>query len=116
MYYIFNGEYFGLTDFFLGLFSPIINSEFVLLFTYWIVFSHLFLSYLLLLERKKKQQFISIGFLLHGGIAFFMGLWSFSLVMFGALVLYIAEFNLNIKTSWRIKHYLKKLTTTSPQY
>ena len=113
MYYIFNGEYFGLTDFFLALFNPIINSKYVLLFTYWIVFSHLFLSYLLFIEREKKYKFISIGFLLHGGIAFFMGLWSFSFVMIGALVLYLSEFNLNVKKSWKIKHYLKRLTTTN---
>lgn len=78
MYYVFNGEYFGLRDFLLGLFSPIINSKFVLLFTYWIVFSHLFLSYLLLLERKKNNNLFQLVFYYTEVLRF---LWDFGVLV-----------------------------------
>jgi len=54
IYYIFNNNYFGLSNVFLNIIKPVINSNFVLFLTWWVLISHLFLSYLLLLPRKNK--------------------------------------------------------------
>lgn len=106
IYYIFSNSYFGLNNFFLNLLSPIINSKFVFIITWWVVLSHLILSYILLLERKKKINYIVIGFIFHLGIAVFMGLYSFGFTMIGALILYILPFNYLNK--WKIKKYILK--------
>ncbi len=102
LYYIFNNSYFGLNDGILSLINPIINSEFVFFLTWWVILSHLLLSYILLLDRRKKTSFLPIGVFFHTSIAVFLGLYSFSLVMIGVLLLYILPFQHNLKfTLWK---------------
>lgn len=102
LYYIFNNSYFGLNDSILSLASPLINSEFVFFLTWWVILSHLLLSYILLLDRRKKTSFLPIGVFFHTSIAVFLGLYSFSLVMIGVLLLYILPFQHNLKfTLWK---------------
>lgn len=106
IYYIFNNNYFGLNDFLKDLIAPVINSELVFVITWWIVLSHLILSYILLLKRKNKINYLYVGLFFHLGIALFMGLYSFSLTMVGALILYVLPFNYLNK--WKIKKYTLK--------
>ena len=106
MYYIIKSEFFGASDFFLPIFNLIINSKAVFFLTWWVIVSHLFLSYLLFLSRIKKANYIILGLFFHGGIAVFMGLYSFSITMFGVLVLYLLPFNLK---EWNLtKYFMRK--------
>jgi len=93
LYYVFNNPMFGVPDFVQNSLSFLTHSKFVLILTWSVILSHLFLSYVLLLKRKNKKYAIYAGFFLHGGIALFMGLYSFSLAMFGVLVLYLLPFD-----------------------
>lgn len=93
LYYVFNNPMFGLPNSIQDLLSFITNSKLIFILTWSIVLSHLFLSYALFLPRKKKKYFIFAGIFLHGCIAIFMGLYSFSFAMFGVLVLYLLPFN-----------------------
>lgn len=93
LFYVFNNPMFGLQDTVQNLLSFITNSKFIFVLTWSIILSHLLLSYALFLSRKKKKYFIFAGLFLHGGIAIFMGLYSFSFAMFGVLVLYLLPFD-----------------------
>lgn len=93
LFYIFNNPMFGVQDSVQQLFSFLTSSKFIFIITWGVVLSHLFLSYALFLSREKKVHFMIAGIFLHGGIAFFMGLYSFSFAMFGVLVLYLLPFN-----------------------
>jgi len=97
LYYIFNNPYFGLNQYILRLFNPIINSKFVFLITWWVILSHLLLSYIVLLDRKKKIIYLPIGIFLHISIAVLLGLYSFSFVMIGVLLLYTLPFKYNLE-------------------
>ena len=99
LYYIFHNEYFGIwNNIFL---LPLSKTKFVFFLSWWVLISHLSLSYLLFLPRTNKRRFIWLGIFLHGGIALLMGLFSFSIIMIGALIIYILPYNSfeKIKTS-----------------
>ncbi|MET7426455.1 sporulation-delaying protein SdpB family protein [Dactylosporangium sp. NPDC005555] len=51
------------------------------------------LAVALVLPRRRWPALLLGGLALHGGIAALMGLWSFSLAMFGALILYLRPFD-----------------------
>jgi antimicrobial peptide system SdpB family protein len=113
MYYIVKSEFFGVNDFFSPIFDFIVNSRTVFFLTWWIIISHLLLSYLLFLSRTKKANYIILGLFFHGGIAVFMGLYSFSLSMFGILVLYLLPFNLK---KWNLtKYFMRKSSFSTGQ-
>ncbi|WP_299430327.1 sporulation-delaying protein SdpB family protein [uncultured Maribacter sp.] len=99
MYYILQGKYFGLNNLLIELISPFLKSKYIYFLTWWVILSHLTLSFALFLKRNDKIIFFLLGITLHIGIAILMGLYSFSLVMLGALVLYLLPFNLK-KISW----------------
>ncbi|VAW11738.1 hypothetical protein MNBD_BACTEROID03-214 [hydrothermal vent metagenome] len=109
MYYILQGKYFGLSDFFVNLIKPFIGSKAVFFLTWWVMLSHLALAFALFLKRENKLVFFYVGLSLHAGIAILMGLYSFSLVMIGGITLYFLPFNLNLKP-WKIP-FTKKIST-----
>ncbi len=110
MYYILQGKYFGLSDFFVDLVKPFIGSKAVFFLTWGVILSHLALAFALLLKRENKFIFFCAGLSLHAGIAILMGLYSFSLVMIGGLILYFLPFNLK---PWKIT-LTKKISTLNP--
>lgn len=93
IYYVFNNPMFGVPNFVQNSLKFITSTKYVLFFTWSVILSHLILSYVLLLKRESKKKAIFAGIFLHGGIAIFMGLYSFSLAMFGVLILYLLPFN-----------------------
>jgi antimicrobial peptide system SdpB family protein len=56
----------------------------------------------LFLPKRRWQPLLVGGLTLHGGIAVVMGLWSFSLAMFAALILYLRPWEraLTPRTAW----------------
>ena len=103
MFYIVNNQMFGMSDFMQDLLRIITSSKIVFFQTWLVILSHLALSYALFIKRKDKIHFIYTGILLHSAIALFMGLYSFSIVMFGLLVLYLLPFNFFIIKPWNHK-------------
>lgn len=93
IYYIANNNLFGMQEFALSALSPILNSRYVFFITWFIIISHLCLSYVLFLRRERKFNFLLLGISFHIIIAVFLGLYSFSLIMIGALILYLTPFN-----------------------
>jgi antimicrobial peptide system SdpB family protein len=93
LFYIFSNPMFGLPDFVQNALNFISQSKYILFLTWSVVLSHLLISYVLLLKRENKINIIFVGFFLHSGIAVLMGLYSFSLVMIGILVLYLVPFD-----------------------
>lgn len=96
-YYFLKSNYFGVNSFFSNIIFPFIDSQFVFFITWFIIISHLTIAFVLFLNRKIKKHFIFVGLLLHLLIAILMGLYSFSIVMFGVLVLYMLPYNFKIK-------------------
>lgn len=101
LYYIFNGNYFGLNDFFIGLLNPIITTKAVFFITWWVLLSHMVLAFALFIKRRDKKIFFTVGLIMHLGIAVLMGLYSFSLVMIGGLMIYLLPFNTKL---WKNKY------------
>lgn len=104
MYYIINNQMFGFTDFMQNILRNITSSKLVFFITWFVLISHLALSYVLFLKRKDKKHFLIAGIFLHASIAIFMGLYSFSIVMLGILVLYLLPYdNFKITKKWKKK-------------
>lgn len=112
LYYVFKNSYFGLNSNINSLISPITDTKFIFFITWWVILSHLILSYILLLKRKDKLFYLKFGIIFHGSIAIFIGLYSFSIVMIGVLVLYIIPFEYNFQNT----ELWKKFTTKRNKY
>ena len=112
LFYFLNSNYYGVNDFFKVIIDPILNSKAVFFLTWFVIISHLSLAFIFLLSRERKKTFIVLGILLHLLIALLMGLYSFSISMFGVLVLYMLPFdsleNILIlkKKSYEKKHFI----------
>lgn len=104
LYYILQGNYFGINKFLFNLIEPFLMSKGVLILTWWVLISHLLLAFALFVKRRDKKMYFLVGLSLHFGIAIFLGLYSFSLVMIGALILYMLPFDFNL---WK-ESYLGK--------
>src|SRR5699024_9700760 len=65
LYYFLEGKYYGVNDFFKPLIYPIIESDAVILITWGVILSHLFIAYCLFLDREKRQIYLILGLFLH---------------------------------------------------
>jgi antimicrobial peptide system SdpB family protein len=80
----------------------IYNNKTLVLITWSILLIEFLLSLTLFIKQKNRIYLFVLGFLLHCGIAFFMGLYPFALVMISALLL--LTFPLNYKNLNTIYH------------
>lgn len=97
LYYFLRSNYYGVNDFFSKIIYPLIDSKLVFFLTWFVIISHLVISYTLFLDRNKRKYFIYVGVILHIFIALLMGLHSFSIVMIGVLSLYMLPFNFKFR-------------------
>lgn len=90
MHYWLTDPSFGAPPWFRPLLDPIVASSWgVTLFTLGVVFLELALALGLVLPRRAWPILLRLGFALHTGIALLMGLASFTLAMFAALLLFL---------------------------
>jgi len=90
MYYWLSNPTFGATPFIGRLLRPVLGSSVLLAGLTWgTIVAELFLFMGLLATHRARRFLLWLGVTLHLGILVFMGLFSFSVTMFGALVLYL---------------------------
>ena len=88
LYYWLNNHTFGLYRPLLYLARPLLaNGMFVGIATWGVLLSELALAFAIFWPQRIRSRIFWIGIALHAGIALFMGLFSFALAMFGALIL-----------------------------
>lgn len=81
----------------------------VTLATWGVILFEFFLFAGLVMDRRWRPTLLWLGILFHAGIAVLQGLLPFSVVMFGALTLYLRPFNDPFKL-YRLGHYRRKVT------
>lgn len=90
VYYWFTDPVHGAPDWLLPLLSPVITTGFgVTAITWGVIALELLLFLGLTLRRTWWKYLLAAGVFLHLGIAIVHGLWSFSVAMFGALILFL---------------------------
>ncbi|MUK90366.1 hypothetical protein GMD78_18490 [Ornithinibacillus sp. L9] len=89
VYYYLNDPMLGLNPFLLTFINPILSSPLVVVATWGTLILQTLLFTALFSSKKYWRSFLIIALLLHEVIAVMFGLISFSLVMIGALVLYL---------------------------
>jgi antimicrobial peptide system SdpB family protein len=101
LYYWLSNPTFGATPFWARLLRPVLSSPTLLAGLTWGTIVAEFLLFMgLLATHRARRVLLLLGVSLHLGILIFMGLFSFSVTMFGALVLYLrpssAPFNFTV--------------------
>ncbi len=90
MYYWLSNPVFGATHFWADLLRPVLRSPALLAGITWgTIIVELLLFMGLLATRPARRVLLWLGIGLHLGVLLFMGLFSFSVTMFGALILYL---------------------------
>lgn len=99
VYYYLSDPMLGLPKIFKSLLDPILTSPLVAIVTWGTTILELLLFLGLFAKDQWKKPLLIGGFVLHGCIAVMLGLISFSIIMFGALIIYLRpldkEFKLN---------------------
>lgn len=101
LYYWLHHPTFGLPgDLRMSLGSLLVYPGVVSVLTWGTIVVELFLCMGLVATRRIRKVLLVVGFCLHGGILVFMGLFSFSVTMFGALILYLRPWDEVFEFSW----------------
>ena len=90
LYYWFTDPYFGVPDWLFPVVEPVIESSILLPVLTWSVmlFELLLFAGIVASARHRKWMLVK-GMMFHAGISLFMGLISFMLAMWAALILYL---------------------------
>jgi antimicrobial peptide system SdpB family protein len=88
LYYWLTNPTFGLPDW-LRVMGPILTSRWIVVITWSVLFLETGLFMALVMPKGARKYWLIAGILFHAGIAITMGLFSFSLAMFAALILYL---------------------------
>lgn len=89
LYYYFNNYLISMPNIFHKMFDFILNSKLVIIPTWGTLIAECLLMLSFLAPVGKWKYFFLLGFFMHLMFAIIIGLFSFSLVMIGALVLYL---------------------------
>lgn len=89
VYYYMQDKMLGLPHFIYSIFSPIFNSWLIVIPTWGTLFIQIILFSALFINKKYWNKILIFALLFHELIAIMLGLISFSIVMIGALILYL---------------------------
>ncbi|WP_419744152.1 sporulation-delaying protein SdpB family protein (plasmid) [Macrococcoides bohemicum] len=92
IYYFFEDGMLGTPDFLKPFLNPILESSLVVIPTWGTLIVQILLFLGLFAPKKYWKYLFVLGILLHTFIALIIGLYSFSLIMFGVLILYLVPF------------------------
>ncbi|TCP61545.1 sporulation-delaying protein SdpB family protein [Baia soyae] len=109
VYYFLQDPMLGMNSFFLQLVKPILTSPAVVILTWGTLLLQIFLFGALFASRKYWKYYLVVALLLHETIAIMLGLISFSIVMTGALILYLNPVNNEFKFIYKIKKYFNSV-------
>lgn len=93
VYYYLEDTTFGLNAIQNELFHPVLSSAFVVIPTWGTIILEFLLFSALFAPKKYWKPFLIGGFMLHFFIALMLGLISFSMIMFAALILFLRPIN-----------------------
>lgn len=88
LYYWLTNPTFGLPDW-LRVMEPLLTSRWIVVITWAVLFVETGLFMALVMPKGTRKYWLIVGILFHVGIAVTMGLFSFSLAMCAALILYL---------------------------
>ena len=115
LYYWFNNGVFGVPEYLSWVIKPIISSEILLpIFTHGVMVFEVLLFAGILATKKVRRFLLKLGFLFHLGIIFIHGIFGFSIVMWGALVIYLA-YDVELGVTKRIRRFAYKLNNAITQ-
>lgn len=97
VYYYLQDPLFGLNNFFLFMVNPIIKSWLVVIPTWGTLIVQLVLFGALFAPKKHWKYYFIIGIFMHEIFALMLGLFSFSIAMAGALILYLIPIDKKLK-------------------
>lgn len=97
IYYFFGDPIFGIPDWQHFLFSPVLESNLLIIVTWSVTLLELFLAASIFGNKDVKKLALLFGFLLHAGIMFTIGIITFSLVMMSALLFYLLPLEYDFK-------------------
>ena len=91
IYYWFDNSVFGLSEFWRKLIYPLLENPYLITSVTWgvLVFELLLAASILIKSPTLRKVLLISGIIFHLSIGVFYGLWSFFLVMTGALILYL---------------------------
>lgn len=94
LYYFFKDSIFGVPEWEYRLLTPILESKLIIPITWSVTILELFIAFNILGTEKSKKIALLLGILLHLGIGFTIGIWSFSIVMIVCLFIYLYPFEI----------------------
>lgn len=112
VYYFLNDSMLGMPPLMANIFNKILTTSLVVIPTWGTLIVQFLLFTALFLPKNKWYIFLVLGILMHSSFAVILGLYSFSFVMFGALLLYLRPSEMPIKFHY-IKIFLRKLELKS---
>jgi antimicrobial peptide system SdpB family protein len=106
IYYFFNDPIFGLPEWQKFLLSPFLETNILIIITWSVTIVELFIAASIIGNKTSKKIALVSGLILHTGIIFTIGIWTFSMVMFVALLFYLLPLDYKL-TNLRLKNKFK---------
>ncbi|AKI93537.1 sporulation-delaying protein SdpB family protein [Bacillus subtilis] len=100
IYYFFSDPVFGLPDYQLNLLNPLLESNYIVVFTWLVTIFELFLAASIISNIRIKRIALILGIIFHIGIIISIGIVSFGLIMISALIIYLHPIQKNINMNW----------------
>lgn len=107
MYYWVLSSFTGAPSYLRPLLTPFVESDLVALLTWAVIISELLLAGALFLPNSRWKPVLLLGSALHISIIFVLGIASFSIAMFGALILYLHPFEKEFRLPLRPTNWLQ---------
>lgn len=86
VYYVIRDRFFGASSPFDGIMYAVTNNSFTSLALTWgVIFCEITIGVVLLTQRRYRLYAFCLSFILHGAFALVLGLWSFAIIMIGAV-------------------------------
>ncbi|MFA9458370.1 sporulation-delaying protein SdpB family protein [Halalkalibacter sp. AB-rgal2] len=92
IYYFLNDYMLGLNDTLSMVLTPILETQFIVVLTWGTIVLEFLLFAALIAPKYTWKYFLIPGLILHGSIALAIGLYSFSTIMFAALIVFLRPF------------------------
>ncbi|MGF9914579.1 sporulation-delaying protein SdpB family protein [Paenibacillus ehimensis] len=106
-YYFLNDSLLGMPPLLIKATEFVLNTSLVVVPTWGTFVAEILLFAALFVPKRYWSYFLYLGFALHGMIAIMIGLYSFSLIMFGLLILYLRP----VEQEYRFRCSLKGFRT-----
>ncbi len=106
VYYWLNDPTFGAPGWLRPVLRPLLTSSGVAVVTWGVILIELFLAASLVMRKRFWPWMLCLGVTLHASIALLHGLVSFSIIMTGALILYLRPVDQSLHIAMRLRHAL----------